>query len=294
MLSVSCDSEAGSNEELITELEFPEALSGLSKHTASGPDKVPSQVLYNVYTKGLVDLNSNGLSRVLLLRTTGLSTKQPVTSTQQSPPSRSSWKRCHVGAKRQSEINPNNTQDLWCTLNNKAAGQTMLAVSFKGEVLERTNSLRYLGIHFGRMLTQRRRSNQQNSGARKDCPRWNPWLQKALNNIICSCCVRVWYSASLTMIWILQSCHSLTCWRSTGCKTKPWVILGTTKDTPIETMRYLLDLPSMETRHKVEQVKAYLTAMQNPKNPLRDSVKEENGCRLTRGKSWMGQTEQSI
>ena len=31
------------------------------------------------------------------------------------------------------------------------------------------------------------------------------------------------------------------------------IILGTTKDTPIETMRYLLDLPSMETRHKVEQ-----------------------------------------
>ena len=29
-------------------------------------------------------------------------------------------------------------------------------------------------------------------------------------------------------------------------------ILETTKDTPIQTMRYLLDLPSMETRHKVE------------------------------------------
>ena len=28
------------------------------------------------------------------------------------------------------------------------------------------------------------------------------------------------------------------------------VLLGTTKDTPIETMRYLLDLPSMETRHR--------------------------------------------
>ena len=39
------------------------------------------------------------------------------------------------------------------------------------------------------------------------------------------------------------------------------VILRTTKDTPIETMCYLLDLPSMETRHKVEQVKAYLNAM---------------------------------
>ena len=72
------------------------------------------------------------------------------------------------------------------------------------------------------------------------------------------------------------------------------VILGTTKDTPIETMRYLLDLLSMETRHKVEQVKAHLNAMQAPKNPLHDAVKEEKGCRLARGKSWMGQAEQSI
>ena len=72
------------------------------------------------------------------------------------------------------------------------------------------------------------------------------------------------------------------------------VILGTRKDTPIEVMRYLLDLPSMETRHKVKQVKAYLDAMQNPKNPLYNAVKEEKGCRLARGKSWMGQAEQPI
>ena len=52
------------------------------------------------------------------------------------------------------------------------------------------------------------------------------------------------------------------------------VNLGTTKDTPADVMRYLLDLPSMETRHKVEQVKAYL------KNPLHDAVKEGKGCRL--------------
>ena len=42
------------------------------------------------------------------------------------------------------------------------------------------------------------------------------------------------------------------------------VILGATKDTPIETMRYLLDLPSMGARHKMDQVKACLNAMQNP------------------------------
>ena len=34
--------------------------------------------------------------------------------------------------------------------------------------------------------------------------------------------------------------------------------LGATKDTPIETMRFMLDLPPMQTRQKVEQVKAYI------------------------------------
>ena len=31
-----------------------------------------------------------------------------------------------------------------------------------------------------------------------------------------------------------------------------WVIQGTTKDTPIETMRFMLDLPPMQTRQEVE------------------------------------------
>ena len=39
------------------------------------------------------------------------------------------------------------------------------------------------------------------------------------------------------------------------------VILGTTKDTPTETMRFILDLPPMQTRQKVEQVKAYFRAV---------------------------------
>ena len=44
----------------------------------------------------------------------------------------------------------------------------------------------------------------------------------ASNNVICSCCIKVWYSASLTMVWVSQPCHSLTCSSSTGYKTKPW------------------------------------------------------------------------
>ena len=75
------------------------------------------------------------------------------------------------------------------------------------------------------------------------------------------------------------------------------------EDTTIETMHYLLDLPSMETKHTVEQVKAYLN-MQNPKNPLHQAVKKEKkrkkkkkekekGCRLARDKTWMDQADQS-
>ena len=58
------------------------------------------------------------------------------------------------------------------------------------------------------------------------------------------------------------------------------------------------DLDDHPGRHKEEQVKAYLNATQNrkkkKKNQLHDAVKEEKGCRLARGKSWMGQAEQSI
>ena len=76
---------------------------------------------------------------------------------------------------------------------------------------------------------------------------------------MCPCCIRVGHSASMTMIWVSQPCNN--------------------KGTPIEAMRYLLDLISMETRHKVEQVNAYFNSIQNHKNLLNDTVKEEKGYR---------------
>ena len=72
------------------------------------------------------------------------------------------------------------------------------------------------------------------------------------------------------------------------------VILGTTKDTPTETMRFMLDLPPLQTTQKIEQVKAYFSAVGNPHNPIHETVKDTKGCRLGRGKSWMGQAEDSV
>ena len=111
-----------------------------------------SPVLYNINTKGLADLNNNGLSRVLTLVDDGLIYKTAsdihtaVTAVQEQLEKVSHW--CQ---ETESEISPSKTQVLKCTLNDKAEGQTLPAVSFNREVKERTNSLRYLGIHFGRV-----------------------------------------------------------------------------------------------------------------------------------------------
>ena len=54
----------------------------------------------------------------------------------------------------------------------------------------------------------------------------------------------------------------------------------------IETVRFMLDLPPMQSRQKAEQVKAYFSAVKNPHNLLHEAVKDTEGCRLGRGKSW--------
>ena len=58
-----------------------------------------------------------------------------------------------------------------------------------------------------------------------------------------------------------------------------------TGDIQIEAMKYLLELPPKETKHKLEPVKTHLTVMQNPKSPFHDAIKEGNRCRLARSKS---------
>ena len=44
-------------------------------------------------------------------------------------------------------------------------------------------------------------------------------------------------------------------------------------------MRFVLDLLPMQTRQKVEQVKAYFSAVKNPHNPLQEAVTDTKECR---------------
>ena len=255
-----------------------------------------SPVLYSVFTNGLADVNNNGLSRVLTLAgdaliyktASGISTA--VTAVQEQLEKVSYWYQ-----ETESEINPSKAQALWCTLNSKAVGQAMPAVSFNGEVIERTNSLRYLGIHFDRMLTYKTQVESTKLRCKKGLSALTVMASKGIEqrhlfqlyqSVILSV---IDYGLGLTT---LSQSNLLKLDRVQNEAMR--VILGATNYTPIEPMRYLLDLPSMETRHKVEQVKVDLNAMQNPKNAPHGAVKEEKGHRLARGKSWMGQAEQSI
>ena len=102
-------------------------------------------------------MNSNGSRRVLTLADDSLiyyktasDVHTAITAVQEQLEKVSQW--CQ---ETESEINPCKAQSLRITLNNKAVGQAMPAVSFKGEVIEHTNSLRYFGIHLDRMLTSK-------------------------------------------------------------------------------------------------------------------------------------------
>ena len=56
------------------------------------------------------------------------------------------------------------------------------------------------------------------------------------------------------------------------------VLLGTTKDTPIETTKFMLDLPPMQTRQKLEQVKTYFSAVEIPTTHFMKPWKTQRGA----------------
>ena len=116
-----------------------------------------SPVLFNVCTKGLADLNQNGPSKFLTLVDDGLiyktskDSQEATEAVQQQLDSVSQW--CHDTGSLNS---PGKAQTLCCTLDNRTDDKPAPAVTLDGAVVERTSHLRYLGIHFDRMLTYRK------------------------------------------------------------------------------------------------------------------------------------------
>ncbi|NQZ78185.1 MAG: endonuclease/exonuclease/phosphatase family protein, partial [Ekhidna sp.] len=255
-----------------------------------------SPVLYNVYTKGLADINKNGIARVLTLADDGLIYKTAkdaqdrATAIQKQLDNIAEWCR-----ETDSSINPTKAQTLLCTLNNKHANQAASPVFFNGTQIDQTDNLRYLGIGFDRMLTFRKHVENIVLKCKKSLSAMKAMAAKGIEQRLI---FRLYQAVVVSVIEYglgLTTLSQTTILKLERIQNEAMrLILGTTKDTPIETMRYLLDLPSMQARHKIEQVKAYFRALENPKNPLHEAVKDTKGNRLARGKSWMGQAEDTI
>ena len=122
----------------------------------------------------------------------------------------------HWCQETESEINPSKTQALLCTLNNKAVGQAMPAVFFNGEAREPTNSLTYLGIHFDRMLMYKTQVESTKLRCKKGLSALKAMASKGIEQRH----LFLLYQ-TVTMVWVSQPCHSLTCSSSTMYKTKP-------------------------------------------------------------------------
>ena len=56
-----------------------------------------------------------------------------------------------------------------------------------------------------------------------------------------------------------------------------------TRDTPIETVKFMLDLPPVQPKQKMEQVKAYPSAVENPHNTPNEAVKDSKRRGLGQG-----------
>ena len=71
-------------------------------------------------------------------------------------------------------------------------------------------------------------------------------------------------------------------------------ILGSSKDTAAEAMRYLLGFPTMAERHKIAQIKAFLKVSEDKKHQLHSKVGQRTQSRLRRGAEWMTEATQTI
>ena len=151
-------------------------------------------------------------------------------------------------------INPNKAQTLWCTLDNRAAGKPVPAVTFDGAVVERTSHLRYLGIHPHRQnadLQKTRGNNSIEVQERVFSPERHLFLQ---------------YQSVVLSHWLRTRPHNGT---DKSVKAGQSAKRGNASHTgnhqryTTETMRFMLDLPPMQSRQKVEQAKAYFSAIES-------------------------------
>ena len=255
-----------------------------------------SPVLFNVYTMGITSNQLEGPGRTLsfaddvLVYRSGRNREEIAESAQTEIDRIGGWCDSHNG-----KLHPDKACVLWCSLNNHAVKAVMPTVSIQGKDLQREQCLKYLGVTFDRSLSFNIHITNVIKKARKGLTAVKTMaaaqmpqhtlliLYKALVLSVID------YGFGLLTLSAAQL-QRLEVIQNEGMRS----ILGCTRDTSAEAMRYLLDLPSMPDRHKLAQVKAFGRVSADPGNPLHNKIGQPVNCRLKRGTSWMTQASRTI
>ena len=125
-----------------------------------------------------------------------------------------------------------------------------------GAVVERASHLRYLGIHFDRMLTCRKHVETTALKLKKGLSVLKVMAAKGIEQR------HLFLLYQSVVLSVIDYGLGLTTMAQTNLlkldrvqNEAMRVTLRTTNDTPIETMRFVLYLPPTQTRQKVEQAK---------------------------------------
>ena len=255
-----------------------------------------SPVLFNVYTLGITSNQMEGPGRVLsfaddiLVYRHGKDRRAIANSMQEELERIGNWCQENNG-----HIHPDKACVLWCSLNNHAVNAEMPTVTVGGKDIKREQTLRYLGVVFDRTLSGKDHITRIISKARKGLiavktMAYANMPQKTLV-ILYQALVLSVIEYGLAFVNLSETqLKRLEVIQNEGMRA----ILGCTMDTSAAAMRYALNFPTMATRYRLAQVKAYLKVSADTKHPLHNKLGRDLHSRLKRGTEWMNQAASTI
>ena len=192
-------------------------------------------------------------------------------------------------------VNPTKASVTWFSLNNYIVHTQTPNVTFCGEVLVRTSTMKHLGVLFDRSLWFYAHVDTIIIKARRGLA-----AMRVMSAAKCAQQLLFLLYQGLVLSVIEYAMAILTLSpRQTERLDKIQneamrIILGCTRDTEIRAMRYLLDCPTIDHRLQLCRARGYLRISGDKTHPLHLEIGRPKGCRLKRGKSWMGRAEDVI
>ena len=192
-------------------------------------------------------------------------------------------------------VNPSKASITWFSLNNHIINTSTPSVTFRGDVLERTSTMKYLGVMLDRSLSFKDHVDHIIEKAYKGLAAMKVMAaaqcEQRLLFLLYQGLVVAVVEYALAILTLSQTqTERLDRIQNEAMR----IILGCTRDTSARAMRYLLDCPTAEQRIQMCRARDYLQITADEEHPLHPEILKVKGSRLKRGKSWMGRAEDII